>query len=325
MISTHRPARTLLLTVLAAWPLSASAQNTPQQPQLPTARDLLRQIVPPVQQQPQQQQAQQPQQAQQFQGQQQLQPGQQFQSNQAIPQGVVTQFAPNTTNLAPTIGSHQIDRFAAIQQLQTDLKSDGNNLANWAILGELAHEVAVDLPEGQDDSYYKLSRQAYENAARLDPNNNGLKAAVQFARDQEANAASFDAQRRQGVNTYLDARRREMAANGVNPTLMVYESNSNTASTTNQPSGVPANQPYGQAAPTRTYRPFYNQQAQQPYSYNQYQNGFAPPPAPPAGAAATNPTATPTTLREFSRQLPGVLLNEGARAIGGNAATPAPR
>ena len=162
---TRRPARTLLLIVAAAWPVAAFAQN-PNQPRIPTARDLLRQVIPPVQQQPQQrqqpqqgqQQPQQPQQPQQFQP----QPGQPVLNNSVYPQGTVVQTMPGMLASSNTIGTHQIDRFAAINQLQADLKSDTNNLANWAILGELAHEVALDLPEGQDNAYYKLSRQSYE-------------------------------------------------------------------------------------------------------------------------------------------------------------------
>ncbi len=213
--------------------------------------------------------------------------------------------APSTVS---TIGSHQIDRFEAIRQLQADLNSDNNNVANWTILGELAHEVALDIPQGQDDAYYKLSREAYERASQLDPNNLGLQSAVKFAREQEANAAGFDARRRQGVSTYLDARRREMAANGVNPTVMVYES----APMNNGINGAqPApNQPYATSYPTATYRPYYNPQAQQPLSYNQYSNGYVPP--------TTNPNqpAPPTTLRQFGQQLPGMLLNQGGRGLG---------
>ncbi len=141
-------------------------------------------------------------------------------------QGPVGATTTSTERVVPapsTIGSHQIDRFEAIRQLQGDTRSDPNNVANWVILGELAHEVALDLPQEQDDPYYQLSRVAYERALALDPNNNGLKAAVQFAKEQEANAANFDAQRRRGVAAYLAARRAEMATNGVNPTLLVYE------------------------------------------------------------------------------------------------------
>jgi len=73
--------------------------------------------------------------------------------------------------------------------------------------GELAHEVAQDVPTDQDDQYYKISREAYEKALALDANNAGLKAAAQFARDEEAHAAEFDKARRQAARTYIDARR----------------------------------------------------------------------------------------------------------------------
>ena len=43
------------------------------------------------------------------------------------------------------IGSHQIDRFEAIRQLQQSLRANPNNTADWVILGELAHEVALDV------------------------------------------------------------------------------------------------------------------------------------------------------------------------------------
>lgn len=217
-----------------------------------------------------------------------------------------------------TIGSHQIDRFQAIAQLQADLRSDPNSLANWVILGELAHEVAGDLPQGQDDAYYKLSRESYERAVQLDPNNNGLKAAVQFARDQEANAAAFDAQRSRGVATYLAARRSEIAANGANPTVQVYESPAPSQAITYAPQSGVVQQPaqvqpgqvqpaYAQSAyPQPTYRPYYNAQQAQPLQYNQYSNGYVPP-------ANSNQAAPPTTLRQFGQQLPGLLLNEVKR------------
>lgn len=231
--------------------------------------------------------------------------------------GTVLQTGPATKSVTTastptsTIGSHQIDRFEAIRQVQADLNSDANNLANWAILGELAHEVALDIPQGQDDAYYKLSREAYERASQLDPNNVGLKSAVQFAREQEANSVAFDARRRQGVATYLESRRREMAATGVNPTLMVYESASAPVTTTNEGQPTVVNQPSATAYPTPTYRPYYNPQAQQPYSYNQYSNGYVP----PVNNANGNQQTPPTTLRQLGQQLPGVLLNQGVRSF----------
>ena len=252
-----------------------------------------------------------------------VQQGTVVQQGQALPPGTIVQAAPVTTTVAPaapTIGSHQIDRYEAIRQLQADLASDANNAANWTILGELAHEVALELPQGQDDTYYTLSRQAYERANQLDPNNPGLRAAVQFAREQETNSATFDARRRQGVATYLESRRREMTLHGINPTVLVYEP---SAAPTTVPAGVGPNgvqvnsqattvvQPYATAYPTPSYRPYYNQQAQQPLGYNQYSNGYTP----TTGGNGAQ-TVAPTTLRQYGQQLPGVILNQGTSLIG---------
>ena len=246
-----------------------------------------------------------------------FQPARVIQGNPPVQVQTVAPITTTTTTaIAPTIGSHQIDRFEAIRQLQADLGSDANNVANWTILGELAHEVALDVPQGQDDTYYKLSREAYERASQLDPSNPGLKSALQFARDQEANSASFDTRRRQGVMTYLEARRREMAANGVNPTVMVYESPA-TSLVTTTPGQVVSTQPTSNVYPTPSYRPYYNQQAQQPYGYNQYSSGFTP----TANSGSVNGLGTqvaqPTTLRQYGQQLPGVLMNQGATIIRG--------
>ena len=163
------------------------------------------------------------------------------------------------------IGSHQIDRYDAIRQLQGELKSDPNNKADWIILGELAHEVAFELPRDQDVAYYRISRDAYERALRLDPDNPGLKAAVQFAKDQEAGAAQFDEAKRRGVGSYLAARRRELAASGTSPTLRVYAS----------PSAVPTQGGPAPAAPAPTYQPYAPAQGQ-PYTYRQYSESSLP-------------------------------------------------
>ena len=211
-----------------------------------------------------------------------------------------------------TIGSHQIDRFEAIRQLQAATRTSPNHVAGWVILGELAHEVALDLPQEQDDPYYQLSRVAYERALALEPNNNGLRAAVQFAKDQEANAVNFDAQRRRGVVAYLAARRAEMGTSGINPTVLVYEppaaapAANPAAGAIAAPAQAAPNQVQPQPYPTPTYRPFYNAQSQQPYGYNQYQNGYAPP---------VNQAAPPTTLRQLGQQVPGAIFNQ----IGGGA------
>jgi len=133
-----------------------------------------------------------------------------------LPQRTMPEAAP------PVISTHQIDRYDAINKLQQTLKDNPRSLADWVILGELAHEVALDQPADQADRYYKMSRDAYEKALELEPNNPGLKAAVQFAKDQEANSAQFEAARDRAVTSYLDARRRDLAATSYTPSLRVY-------------------------------------------------------------------------------------------------------
>jgi len=180
--------------------------------------------------------------------------------------GPVSQTQTPTQAQAPTmISTHQIDRYEAIRQLQGELKSDPNNKADWIILGELAHEVAFELPRDQDVAYYRISREAYEHALQLDPNNPGLKAAVQFARDQEAGSARFDETRRRGVGSYLAARRRELAASGMSPTLRVYAS----------PSAVPTQGGNAPAPPAPTYQPYVPVQGR-PYTYRQYSESTLP-------------------------------------------------
>src|SRR5271165_796179 len=92
--------------------------------------------------------------------------------------------APDTSN--HSIGTHHIDRFEAIHLLQESLKSNPNDAAAWIVLGELAHELAQDLSSQDDEPYYKLSEEAYEKALALQPKSAGLKAAVDFAREQKA-------------------------------------------------------------------------------------------------------------------------------------------
>ena len=122
------------------------------------------------------------------------------------------------------IGTQQINRFEAIRQLQQTVKQNSKSLADWVILGELAHEVAIDLPADQAGPYYKMSRDAYENALELAPDNAGLKAAVQFAQDQEQGLDRFEESRTAAAQMYLAARRRDLAATRFTPTLRVYGS-----------------------------------------------------------------------------------------------------
>jgi len=125
--------------------------------------------------------------------------------------------AQNTSN--HSIGTHQIDRFEAIHLLQESLKSDPNDVAAWIVLGELTHEVAQDLSSQDDEPYYKLSEEAYEKALALQHKNAGLKAAVDFAREQKAGAAQWDQARRDAASSYIEVRKSELAASGFNPTV----------------------------------------------------------------------------------------------------------
>jgi hypothetical protein len=122
----------------------------------------------------------------------------------------------------PIIGSHQIDRYEAINKLQQELKANPKSESDWVILGELSQEVADDLPGEQAAKFYQMSRDAYEKALQLDPDNPGLKAAVAFARDREANASKFTSARNQATQTYLDARRRDLAATRYTPAVRTY-------------------------------------------------------------------------------------------------------
>jgi hypothetical protein len=122
----------------------------------------------------------------------------------------------------PVLSSRQIDRYDAIRALQTRLYENPNSLSDWIILGELALEVALDLPADQATPYYRMSRQAYQKALALKADQPGLKAALQFARDHEANAHRFEEARDRAINAYLEARRRDLAATDYMPSLPLY-------------------------------------------------------------------------------------------------------
>src|SRR5208283_1453025 len=122
--------------------------------------------------------------------------------------------------------------------------------------GELAHEVAQDLSSQDDEPYYKLSEKAYEKALALQPKNAGLKAAVDFAREQKASAAQWDQARRDAVSSYVEVRKSELAASGFNPTIQA-----NSPPTPPTPpaavaatNSAPASQP---AVTYPVYQPYY--------------------------------------------------------------------
>jgi hypothetical protein len=122
----------------------------------------------------------------------------------------------------PIISSRQIDRYDAINVVEQRLKENPQSLADWIILGELALEVALDLPADQATRYYRISRDAYEKALALRPDQPGLRAAVQFARDHEAHSQRFEEMRDRATLTYLEARRRDLAASRYTPSLPLY-------------------------------------------------------------------------------------------------------
>jgi len=180
--------------------------------------------------------------------------------------------AQDTSN--HSIGTHQIDRFEAIHWLQESLKSNPNDAAAWIVLGELAHEVAQDLSSQDDEPYYKLSQEAYEKALALQPKNAGLKAAVQFAREQQADAAHWDQARKKAASSYIEVRKGELAASGFNPTVQVYS----PPTPPTRPAAVAATNSAPVSQPTQTYQypvyqPYYVEGAQ-PYTYQQYAGGY---------------------------------------------------
>ena len=73
----------------------------------------------------------------------------------------------------PVIGSHQIDRYDAIEKEQQAVADNPKSLADWIILGELSHEVAMDAPADHAGKYFKMSSDAFESALALAPNNAG--------------------------------------------------------------------------------------------------------------------------------------------------------
>ncbi len=170
-----------------------------------------------------------------------------------------------------SIGTHQIDRFEAIHLLQESLKSTPNDAAAWIVLGELAHEVAQDLSSQEDEPYYKLSQEAYEKALALQTNNAGLKAAVEFAREQKAGAAQWDQARREAASSYIEVRKSELAASGFNPTVQAYSPPAPPAAVA-ATNSAPASQP-AVIYQYPVYQPYYVQ-GTQPYTYQQYAGGY---------------------------------------------------
>ena len=144
------------------------------------------------------------------------------------------------------LATYQIDRYEAILQVRQALVKDPNNLNDWIILGELAQEVATDVASRKAPGYYKLARESYEAALKLKPDDANLKAAAQFARDQEQASVRLAETRRRAASAYLSARRRELSAPGTGPTLRVYSAFNPTAGSSYyyQPYATAGSQPY---------------------------------------------------------------------------------
>lgn len=232
--------------------------------------------------------------------------------------------APATVTVPAVIDSHQIDRFAAIRQVERDLRADTRDIVDWVILGELAHDVALDLPPGQDRPYYALSRQAYESALVLDPNNAAVRAAAQFARDQEAGLAQLEDTRKRSAQVYVAARRRELSKRGIVPmirtvivpaaTTTVAPARTAVTTTTTAPVATPppveatATTTATTVAPGMTYQPYVVAGA--PLTYTQYMNGFV---------VQATPTTPVVTVREYIQQYPPVSRRDAIRAATGVA------
>jgi len=186
----------------------------------------------------------------------------------------------------PVIGTQQIDRYDAIAKVQKAVEANPKSVSDWVILGELSHEVAMDVPADLSPKYFRMSRQAFEKAQALDPGNPGLKAAVQFAREQEQNLQAFESSRDTHTDTFLDARRRDLAATGNTPYVRTYEP------------PVPSRTLPG-PAPDTALRPTATNPAPTPGTTS----GPAPAPSPaPASTRATPPPATPAAAAATARR-----------------------
>lgn len=217
----------------------------------------------------------------------------------------------------PVIGSHQIDLYDAIQQVHQTLVSNPNSLPDWILLAELSQDVALNVRADEAAGYFRLARESYENALKLDPNNAGIQAAAKFLREQEANFEQFHNNRRQATRTYLDARRNELAGGQVVPTVRVY----GAPIVAGQPAPVTTTttSPYGPGY--AYYQPLVTTQGQ-PYTYQQYTNSYYSP------NIYNRPGVAPMTLRQYSTLLPAGPTSSAVRqltpGINPNPVTPAP-
>ncbi|GAC1475800.1 MAG: hypothetical protein NVSMB9_28950 [Isosphaeraceae bacterium] len=258
--------------------------------------------------------------------------------------------------IPPVIGSHQIDRFDALQKLQETVQANPRSLDDWIILGEIAHEVAMDVPSDQAGRYLALSSDAFTRALALQPNNPGLKAAVQFSRDQQTHIDQFEKSRDAATGTFLEARRRDLAATGHIPYLRTFAApvpplppiqgrapasdpgvGNGTAPAaaldpTNPPSTTTAaasnfgtRQDFSTSESSGrtiyagpTYQPFATPTGA-PYTYQQYSRTQFPP------GVYDNPAALPVTLQRYVPTAAPAVPNALERQILNRAARPRPR
>jgi len=199
---------------------------------------------------------------------------------------------PATQSSQPIISSDQIDRFEAINELQQKLKTNANSLADWVILGELAHEAALNVPADQAPRYNAISLDAYEKALALAPDNRGLKAAVSFARDQQANQPQFTQDRAQLTKLYLETRRRDLASSNYTPAVRVANAPLISRGQPGTGAGSDVVTPPGTPTSVYTFQPLYVPGNPEPYTYRQYSSAYYP-----AGLSA--PGVLPITAQHY--------------------------
>jgi len=205
---------------------------------------------------------------------------------------------PVSPPAARVIAGHQIDRYQAIEQVRQELAKDPNDVAGWVLLGELAQEVAVEAPGDRAPGYFRLARESFENALKLQPGNAGLQAAARFARDQEQGAEKFREARSQATSNYLAARRRELAQSGNVPLLRTYPAVVQAAPAPAQVQATAAPAP----APAR-YQPYVGA-AGQPYTYQQHYDSFFGPVQPRSPGQEITATERGALVKPAARAAP---------------------
>lgn len=216
----------------------------------------------------------------------------------------------------------------------------------------------MDVPAEMAEKYFVLSRDAFAKALTLDPNNAGLKAAVQFARDQASQVEAFETARDAATDTFLAARRRDLTAMRHTPSVRVVSSmpplparelprpvpptRVNAAGTVaeNAPVIIPASEgvastdsanygtrsDYSAAAAASplvnpspvTYLPF-TTTAGVPYTYGQYSSTYFP------SGVYSNSALPPVTIQRYGLAPARAMPNPLERRILNNAGAVSPR